>query len=394
MRTLALVPQSLARLVFAALAVTACATNKAATTEAAPPEKQKISNITYFDIAACATPSPVLPEKLNKESVFGAALYARPAVLECFTDPKNRGSGADTLANVKIVVTEAGVQYDVAGTNLTPAGTDCVKAALAKLPLKALNKGENQITSEVPFAHGGTAPAVKMGINTGSDAVGQLRLAEAGWCECFQPLDNKAPPSITAHVKMGSTGTNDFKFDPLTGDAQAVADCLAPKMKALKLTAFNNEFNFDYPVLLINSLASGETADAKPELQFIQLDAIRAARAASVAMKVSVRNTDAGVYDAAVQVYTKTKNTKMVKELKDKCAAMVKADQGWIDALKSQHELETHTAEVASALKAKDAQWGEAETAAQKTADTTKAELAKAEGIKAADEKVCPKEHY
>jgi hypothetical protein len=383
------------KLALVAVSVAACATNKGATTsEPAQPEKQKISNITYFDIAACATPSPVLPEKLNRESVFGAALYARPAVLECFTDPKNRGSAAETKANVKIVVTESGTTYDVVGDNLTPAGTDCVKAALSKLPLKSLNKGENQVTSEVPFTHGGNSPAVKMGINTGSDAVGALRLAEATWCECFQPFENKAPPSITAHVKMGSTGTNDFKFDPMTGDAQTLADCVAPKMKTVKLTAFNNEFNFDYPVLLINSLAPGETADAKPELQFIQLDAIRAARAADVAMKVSVRNTDAAVYDAAVQTYNKTKNTKMVKELKDKCAAMVKADQGWIDALKAQHDLESHTAQVAGALKAKDPQWGDAEAAAQKTADATKAEATKAEGIKTADEKVCPKEHY
>jgi hypothetical protein len=265
---------------------------------------------------------------------------------------------------------------------------------VAKLPLKPLGKGEAAVSAEVPFAHGGTAPTVKMGLNTGSDAVGTIRLGEAQWCECFQPLEGKPPPSLTVHVKMLSTGANDFKFDTLAADAQALADCLSPKLKGLKLTAFNNDFNFDYPVLLINSLAPGETPEAKPELQFIQLDAIRAQRAANVAMKVSVRNTDAAVYDAAVAKFNKTKDTKMVKELKEKCAAMVKADQGWIEALKSQHELETHTASVAGALKAKDAQWGEAETAAKKTADATAAEVTKAEGIKTADEKVCPKERY
>ncbi|MFT3839766.1 MAG: hypothetical protein QM723_22460 [Myxococcaceae bacterium] len=385
MRTLALV---------AVIAVAACATNKGASSDAPKEERQKISNITYYDIASCVTPSPALPDKLNKESVIGAALFARPAVLECFTDPKNRGSAAETTANVKVTVDESGAKYEVTGTNLTPAGTDCVKAQMEKLPLKALGKGEAAISADVPFRHGGNSPAVKMGLNAGSDAVGTIRLAEAQWCECYAPLETKPPPSVTAHVKMLSTGTNDFKFDAATGDAQALIECITPKMKALKLTAFNNDFNFDYPVLLINSLATGETPEAKPELQFIQLDAIRAARAANVAMKVSVRNTDNAAYDAAVQVYNKTKNTKMVKELKDKCAAMVKADQGWIDALKSQLELETHTAEVAGTLKAKDAQWGEAETASKKTADATKAEVTKAEGIKAADEKVCPKEHY
>src|SRR5882724_10301623 len=97
------------------LALAACATQKSASGGAPVVEKQKIANITYFDVATCTPPAPALPEKPNKEAVFGAALFARPAALECFTDPKNRGPAADTVANVKISLDDTGAKYEVSG---------------------------------------------------------------------------------------------------------------------------------------------------------------------------------------------------------------------------------------------------------------------------------------
>jgi len=232
-----------------------------------------------------------------------------------------------------------------------------------------------------------------MGLNTSSDIAGTLRLAEPQWCDCFGTLKD-APPSLSATVSQASNQQPTFSFSPSTGEGPALATCLGGKMKELKFATFNTDLTVSYPVLLINSLAAAESADARSELQFIQLDAMRAQKAADVALKIAARMNNVGVYDALVAKFNKTKDTKMVKDLKDKCAAMVKSDASWIDALKAQHDLEAHTAQVASGLKAKDPQWAEAETASQKTADGTAAEITKAEGVKVADEKVCPKEHY
>ncbi len=362
----------------AALAVAACATQKSAGKAEPVMEKQRISNITYFDVASCAAPAPALPEKLNKEAVFGAALFARPA--------------AESTAKVKITVDDAGAHYEVTGTNLTPEGTQCIQAAMAKLPFKPLEKGAAPVVNEVPFLHGGNSPAVKMGVNTGSDVAGKIRLAEPQWCDCWSAL-TQPPPSLTATVKLGPGKPGEFSFGAATGEAQTLAQCLTGKLQALKLESAT-ELTLTYPVMLVNSLSSGESADAQPELQFIQLDSIRAQRAADVALKVGSRINAVSTYDALVQKYKAKPNNALVKELKDKCGALVKSDQAWIDALKSQHELEQHTAEVATAFKAKDATWADAEAAAQKTAEGTKAELAKAEGVKTADVGVCPKEHY
>ena len=377
----------------AVLALAACATQKTATGGEPVVEKQKLSNITYFDVASCAAPAPALPEKLNKESVFGAALFARPHVLECFTDPKNRGPAAETTANVKITIDDTGAHYEVTGNNLTPGGTDCVKAAMEKLPFKPLEKGAAAVTNEVPFVHGTNAPAVKLGLNSSSDIAGNLRLAAPQWCECWSALKDP-PPSLVATVTQPSNQQPNFTFAASTGEGPALATCLTGKMKELKFPTFNTDLTITYPVLLINSLAPAESPDARSELQFIQLDAMRAAKAADVALRVSLRMNAVGVYDALVAKFNKTKDTKLVKDLKDKCAAMVKSDQAWIDALKAQHELEAHTAQVANGLKAKDPQWADAEAASQKTADSTAAEITKADGVKLADEKVCPKEHY
>ncbi len=387
--------------VAALLTLAACATQKSAGKTEPVVEKQKISNITYFDLASCAAPAPALPEHINKEEVFGAALFARPAVLECFVDPKNRGPAAESTASVKITVDDSGAHYEVGGTNLTPDGTKCIEGAMAKLPFKPLEKGAAAVSTEVPFVHGGIAPAVKLGINSGSNVAGQLRLAEAQWCDCWAQV-KPPPPSLTVTVKLAPGKPGEFTFGPATGDAAALAQCLTQKLQALKLDAAGTELTLTYPVLLIDTLAEGESPDARPELQFIQLDAIRSARAAEVALKVGARGNAVSTYDALVQKYNKVKSSKaaakeipgLVKELKDRCAAMVKADQAWIDALTAQLTLEKHTEQVAAGLKAKDPMWADAEAAAQKTAEATQAEVTKADGVKKADVGVCPKEHY
>src|SRR4051812_30399905 len=103
------------------LAAAACASNKPAPTPepAAAPvvEKQKIVNLSHFDVGSCVTQAPHLPEPLNTEGVVGALVLSRPAVLECFVDPKSRGPEAESAAAVKATVTETGASYEVTGTN-------------------------------------------------------------------------------------------------------------------------------------------------------------------------------------------------------------------------------------------------------------------------------------
>ena len=125
----------------AALVLAACATPSASSGSGAKKadpapvvEKQRIVNISHFDVGSCAAPTLALPDPLNMEGVVGALVLARPGVLECFVDPKNRGPDAESGAAVKATVSESGAAYEVTGTNLTPAGVSCIETALKRLP--------------------------------------------------------------------------------------------------------------------------------------------------------------------------------------------------------------------------------------------------------------------
>lgn len=356
-------------------------------------DKQRIFNISHFDVGSCAAPAPVLPDPLNQEAVVGALVLARPGVLECFVDPKHRGPAADSGAAVKATIGEAGATYEVTGTNLTPSGTACIETALKRLPFKPLAKGAPPVLGAADFRHGPSSPAVKLGVNAASDVAAALRLAAPAWCDCWNALGTTAPPSLKASLKLAPAKPMELSFDA-TSDAAATAlqICLGPKIKALPLTGGENELTVRYPFLLVNSGAANETADAQPELQFIQLDLIRAQRAADVAVKIGARTNALTTYDALVAKYKARPDSKLVKELKDKCAAMVRSDDDWIAALKSQGEVDARSLALASSLKAKDARWAEAEGAAQGQVTALQTDVKKAEEVRAADQAVCPKE--
>lgn len=383
------------RLLPALVLLAACASNKAADPGAAPViEKQKIVNISQFDVGSCVAPSPTLPDPLNPEGVVGALVLARPGVLECFVDPKNRGPEADAAAAVKATVGEAGAAYEVTGTNLTPTGIACIEAALKRLPFKALEKGAPPVVGAAEFRHGATSPAVAFGVNAASDVAAAIRLAEAGWCECWAELAKNPPPSLKAHLKFVPTKPVEVSFDPSSDPAAArLIGCLTPKLAALPPPKTGtNELTVHYPILLVNSAASEETVDAQPELQFIQLDLIRAQRAAEVAVKIGVRANALRTYDALVAKYKAKPSSVLIKELREKCAAMVATDEDWIAALKDQGAVDARSLALASALKAKDTRWTEAEAAAQAQVAASVSDVKKAEDVRVADIAVCPKE--
>lgn len=356
-------------------------------------ERQKIANISHFDVGSCTAPAPALPEPLNTEGVIGALVLARPSVLECFVDPKSRAAAPESAAAVKATVSETGAAYEVSGTNLTPAGTACIQAALAKLPFKPLAKGEAAVVGNAEFRHGGTSPAVKLGVNAASDVAAAIRLAAPAWCDCWTALGTNAPPSFKANLKLVKGKPPEVTFDP-TADAAAtgVIACVTPKLAALPFAPVENELTVHYPFLLVNSSASQESPDAQPELQFIQLDLIRAQRAADVAVKIGARTNALKTYDALVAKYKAKPDPKLVKDLKEKCAAMVKSDDDWIAALKGQGDVDARSQALAAALKVKDARWTDAEAAAQTQVAASATDVKKAQDIRAADEAVCPKE--
>lgn len=376
--------------------LTGCATTTSSTTAGGDPkaepvvEKQKIVNISHFDVGSCTAPNPTLPSPLNTEGVVGALVLARPSVLECFVDPKSRTADGDAGAAVKATVSETGAGYEVTGTNLTAQGTGCIKAALEKLPFKPLAKGEAPVVGQADFRHGATSPSVKLGVNAASDVAAAIRLAQPGWCDCWSPLGTNPPPGAKANIKLTKDKKPEVTFE--AGNDPALTGCLGPKIAALAFAAPENELTVHYPFLLVNSSAAQESPDVQPELQFIQLDLIRAQRAADVAVKIGVRTNALKTYDALVAKYKAKPDSRLVNELKEKCAAMVKSDDDWIIALKAQGEVDGRSQALAASLKAKDARWAETETAAAAQVAASANDVKKAEEIKTADMAVCPKE--
>jgi hypothetical protein len=142
----------------------------------------------------------------------------------------------------------------------------------------------------------------------------------------------------------------------------------------------------------MDSRADVETGGAPPELQFQQLDAIRSRKSAESTLAVGARIAAVSAYDALVSKYNAAKKpASMLKEIKARCADLVKADDALVTALEAQGKLDQHTAELAGSFVAKNAQWKNAQDAAASQAQATGAEVAKVKAAREADAKVCPK---
>ncbi len=358
------------------------------------PEKQKIENIGYFDIAVCQAPTIDVPHPANKEALIGALVTARAHVLECLVDPKSRAGAPETIVAVDTTASAEGVEHRVSGQNLTPEGQKCVESMLAQLALKPQPKDGALAQAHVEVRHTPSSPQVKTGVNEASDVAGRIRLAEPTFCDCFAPYASKAPPIVRVTVKLAKDKANEVTPEP-TGDATAdeVAKCLAAKVAAMTLPRRSDELTLTYPFVLLNSAATEPPpATASADVQFLQLDAVRGRLAARTAVRIGTRANAVVAYDSLVRRYKSKPGSVSIRELKDKCAALVEADQAWIDSLESQLELDQRTLELATSLAARDGSWKAAADAAQKTVDGTKQDVAKAEQVKAADQAVCPKE--
>jgi hypothetical protein len=385
-----------------AVVLAGCASSKGAEagSGSAPTEsRQKLENVGTFDLATCH-PTPAAPSRIaTVEGIVGFLVGARPEILECLVDPANRGADRTTHVVLDTTVTDAGVDHKVSGANLTREGTNCLQAALSKRPgLVALSKGQKPVTGHVEVSHVvGVSPAVRMGVNESSDVLGKIRLAQAGWCECYAGWKTQPPRLLKATVTLqkGKPAPSAVAFEPpTTGDAatDGVAACLKQKLEAMQLELKSDALTVPVSFMHIHSGVNGDLPGAPAELNFLQWDARRSQSASQTASALGNRIASVGVYDAGVARYKAKPDYALVKDLKKKCAALVESDSAWISALEKQLEVDQKTVGAIVAIEGKTAQWQEAEKAARASVAATEKDVEGAKKVKTEDQAACPKE--
>ncbi|ATB32395.1 hypothetical protein [Melittangium boletus] len=383
-----------------AAAAAGCAGQQQAQTGGAPISKEerlRITNQSPFDVAVCKTQAPALSQPANQGILVGALLASRPQVMECLVDPKSRGTAETTRLVVKTTVNEQGGSHVISGENLTPEGIACVQKLVdTRVPLTPLAKGAAPVESESTFVHeAGNSPSVRFGLNPGSDFSGNVRLAQAQWCDCYAGYETKAPPTLRANVdlKKASATAADITFDSVgTPEGDQLAACLKGKMMAVPVKLEVDELKFPYRFVHFNSHATEPAADLTPELRLLQLDLVRNQRSADAAIAFGNRANAAEAYDAIVAKYQKTKDWKLIDELKSKCRTLVDSAQAWVNSIESQRQVDQSTVDLARELKAKDAAWGDLEAKTQEIIAVTQQDLDTAKQRLAADQGACPKE--
>ena len=390
------------RIAIASLVLAAgCATQQEAQKKQQGPttteERMRITNQPPFDVAVCQQTAPTLPQPVNQGILVGAILAIRPEVMECLVDPKSRGEGTTTRAVVKTNVTDQGGAHAVTGENLTPEGTACIQKVVdARVPVAALPKGAQPVQSESTFVHeAANSPSVKFGINPGSDFSGAVRLGQTGWCDCYAGFATKTPLILKANVelKKGAANAVAITFDPVGNpEGDALAACLQGKMMAVPAKLEVEQLKFPYRFIHFNSKSTEPSPELTPELRFFQLELERNQRSANAAIAFGARLNAAEAYDAIVSKYQKTKDWKLIDELKGKCKALVDAAQGWVNTIDAQLKVDQATLALAQELKAKDPAWGEVETKSQEVINGTQQDLANAQKRLEADQGACPKE--
>lgn len=394
-------PRMMRRIAIASLVLAAgCATQQEAQKKQGPTtteERMRITNQPPFDVAVCQQTASTLPQPVNQGILVGAILATRPEVMECLVDPKSRGEGTTTRVVVKTNVTDAGGAHTVTGENLTPEGTACVQKVVdSRVPVAALPKGAQPVQNESTFVHeAANSPNVKFGINPGSDYSGAVRIGQTTWCDCYAPFATKTPPILKANVELKKDAPNAaaITFDPVGNpEGDALAACLQGKMMAVPAKLTVDQLKFPYRFIHFNSKSTEPSAELTPELRFFQLELERNQRSANAAIAFGARLNAAESYDAIVSKYQKTKDWKLIDELKAKCKALVDSTQGWISAIDAQLKVDQATLGLAQELKAKDAAWGEVETKSQEVINGTQQDLANAQKRLADDQAACPKE--
>jgi hypothetical protein len=399
-----------------ALALAACAATEPNPSSAAAAgqksvpktEQQLLKNLGAFDIAIFTLEPPAIPSRVNNDVLTGVETAARPLILECLVDPKNRGADDRTKVIVDAALTDAGVDHKVTGQNLTPAGIACVEEALKKwtqaapnLNAKAAMPAGAPVKSQVPFDHmAGTNPSVTLGVNDASDIAGAIRLALPNWSDCFTDWKSAPPRQLSATVKVArpkppapQVTLSEVTFAP-TGDAGAdkVAACLKTKMLALQVKAPSGDsVTVPYPFRFGHSGLSELLPGATADLQFTQFDLLRAQRLAESAVALGGRNATAAAYDDAIKRYKAKSADSSVAELREKCAALLAADDKAVEVLQKQLAVKEATHRFAQEQMAKDPAWAQAEAASAKELPDARKDVETFKKARKSDEGTCPK---
>jgi hypothetical protein len=360
-------------------------------------ERMRITNQPVFDVAYCQPRQLELPQPPNQGILVGALVSTRTQVMECLVDPKNRGPAPTTKVTVKTTVTDQAATHTVGGENLTPEGTKCIQDAVNKaVQLQPVAKGAAPVEADTQFIHElNNSPAITFGVNEGSDFSGTVRLAQQQWCDCYAGFTNQAPPPLTAKIKLTKAMQTpaDITFEPSgSTEGDQLAACLKGKIAALPAKLSVDELTFPHRFVHFHAQATEPAASLPPELRFYQLELVRGQRAADAAIAFGARANAAEAYDAVVAKYQKTKDWKLIDELKAKCAALVKSADTWVTTLEAQQSVDQQTLALVQELKAKDAAWGDVEVASQTSLTNTQKDLETAKQRRQADADACPKE--
>lgn len=385
-----------------AVGAAGCASQQKTENGAAQPvsTQQRITNNAWFDLANCYPQQLEVPKPVTNESLVGYLVSARPQLNECFVDPKNRGPAPTTQASIEATVTDQGVTYNVTGDNVTPEGKACVENALkARTGLEPLPQGAAPVTGTIQFQHNvGQSPAVTMGGNEANEAVGAVRLALPGWCECFEPWKNAPPRSMSAKVtlvKASPTPTSVvFEGQPETPEAGSVQQCLNTKITSLQIPHTSEQLTIPVVFNLIHSGVAELLPTDRPELQILQLDALRAQSSSNVAIALGARGSAQKNWADMVARYQANNKAFTLKQLQEGCADLLAADDALLAALEKQKENEQRTLEFVQAQAATDPAWNEAVAAAQKQLEGANTEIENTKKLRAEDAQGCPKVRY
>jgi hypothetical protein len=388
---------------------TTTATPAGASSASAKSEQQRLQNMATFDVGTFTAAPPAVGARVNTEILTGVEVSARPLVMECLVDPKNRGADKSTRVAVDATLGDAGVDHKVSGTNLTPAGTACIEAALKRwtgaAPSLVAKNADGAVKAHAEFEHlVGVSPSVVTGVNEVSDVAGTIRLALPTWGECFAEWKSAPPRSLKATVKVArpaekgeaaaTVTASEVKFDAVSDPAAGkVAACLEGKLKALPFkTPASGSLMVPYEFRFLHSGITDALPDATPELSFAELDLQRSHRAVEVVIALGERNLASGAYDAVVKRFkAKTKPEPSIADLKNGCAALLAADDKLLGAVDKQGSTEDAVQKLAAAQQAKDPSWGTAAGKAAEELAQTQKDLAQFKALRQADEGSCPK---
>jgi hypothetical protein len=375
-------------------------------------EQQRIARTGYFDIGTLSPVPPAVQGQIDKPVLSGVALTARPLILECLVDPKNRGPEKLTKVVVDDTLTDAGVDHKVTGQNLTPAGTACITAALGKFTgaitgLNAKNAVQMPVAAHLEIEHSvDNNPAVVLGANEASDISGAIRLALPGWGDCLADWQSVAPRSLSASVKVvrptpaaPEVTPADVTFQP-GGDptADKVAACLKTKVMALKVKAPKGDtIMVPYQFTFVHSgIPEMLLPGATPDLTLTQIELSRLRREAESAIADGERMQAWRAYTSAVEAYkASAKDPKAPKVdvlgLIEKCKVLLAGDDKLIGALQKVLEGEDTARKFTAEQKAKDASWAPIEANAAKQLAEAQKVVETMRNNRKLDEGACPK---